>query len=136
MAAGEIGTSGVPNKYTRWYTNDLNMGSYFLHAPWCAIYIAWVAEQVGVRAKVGTDAYTPTWASWYAAKGRWGTTPRPGAMVFFDWGGGKSRSGIDHVGIVEKVHSDGSVTSIEGNSSGRVQRVHRTSSIVGYGYWA
>ncbi|GAA4191527.1 hypothetical protein GCM10022252_31450 [Streptosporangium oxazolinicum] len=131
-----MGISGVPNKYTQWYASSLGKGSYFLTAPWCAIYVAWVAERAGVRAKVGTDAYTPTWAAWYAGRGRWGTAPRPGAIVFFDWSGGKSRSRIDHAGIVEKVHSDGSITSIEGNSSGRVQRVHRTSSIVGYGYWA
>ncbi|GII83281.1 hypothetical protein Ssi03_12710 [Sphaerisporangium siamense] len=89
-----------------------------------------------MRATVGTYAYTPTWAAWFAAKGRWGIKPRRGAIVFYDWAGGKSRAGIDHAGIVEKVYSDGSISSIEGNSSGRVQRVHRSSSIVGFGYWA
>ncbi len=110
--------------------------TYFTTAPWCAIFVAWVAQQAGLRAKVGTDAYTPTWAAWYASKGRWHTTPKVGAIVFFDWGGSKSRVNIDHAAIVEKVNGDGSIETIEGNSSGRVQRVHRSSSIVGYGYWA
>lgn len=133
-AASGIGTTGVPNEYTRWYARL--KGSIFLTAPWCAIFVAWAAEEADVRARVGTYAYTPTWAAWYASKGRWGTKPKRGAVVFFDWAGGKSRAGIDHAGIVEKVHSDGSITTIEGNSSGRVQRVHRFSSIVGYGYWS
>jgi surface antigen len=89
-----------------------------------------------VRSKTGTDAYTPTWANWYAAKGRWGTKPKVGAMVFYDWGGSKSRANIDHVGIVEKVNSDGSIVTIEGNHSNAVARVNRSSNIVGYGYWA
>jgi surface antigen len=43
---------------------------------------------------------------------------------------------IDHVGIVEKVHSNGTITTIEGNHGDRVARVKRSGSIVGYGYWA
>jgi surface antigen len=81
-------------------------------------------------------AHTVTWANWYAAKGRWGTEPKVGAMVFYDWGGSKSRGNIDHVGIVEKVHSNGTITTIEGNHGDRVARVKRSGSIVGYGYWA
>ncbi|WP_371784710.1 CHAP domain-containing protein [Streptosporangium subroseum] len=125
----------MPNKYTRWYA-DLMNSSYFSTAPWCAIFVAWVAQQSGVRAKVGTDAYTPTWAEFYANKGQWHSAPKVGAIVFFDWGGSKNRANIDHAAIVEKVFSDGTIQTIEGNSSGRVQQVHRTSSIVGYGYWA
>lgn len=89
-----------------------------------------------MRDKTGTAAHTPTWANWYASKGRWGTTPKRGALVFFDWSGGKSRSGIDHVGIVEKVNSDGTITTIEGNHNNAVARVTRSGYIVGYGYWA
>lgn len=133
-ASAEIGVSGRPNKFTRWYST-LGKGS-FLTSPWCAIFVAWSGQQAGVRAKVGTYAYTPTWASWFASRGRWGTTPKRGAIVFFDWSGGKSRTGIDHAGIVEKVNKDGSIVTIEGNHSNRVARVTRTSKIVGYGYWS
>ncbi|MFB4274597.1 CHAP domain-containing protein [Nonomuraea sp. MTCD27] len=58
------------------------------------------------------------------------------ALVFYDWSGGKSRSGIDHVGIVEKVNANGTIVTIEGNHGNKVARVPRSSSIVGYGYWA
>lgn len=134
-ARAEIGVSGRPNKYTRWYANGIDKGSEFLSVAWCAIFISWVAEEAGVRSKTGTEAWTVGWANWYAAKGRWGTKPKVGALVFYDWGGGESRSGIDHIGIVEKVHSNGSITTIEGNHSNKVARVERSSSIVGYGYW-
>ncbi|WP_405145245.1 hypothetical protein OG589_00825 [Sphaerisporangium sp. NBC_01403] len=50
---------GVPNKYPRWYANDLGKGSLFLTAPWCATFVAWAADEAGVRAKVGTDARPP-----------------------------------------------------------------------------
>ncbi|WP_052422512.1 CHAP domain-containing protein [Nonomuraea candida] len=103
---------------------------------WCAIFISWAAEEAGVRSKTGTEAWTVGWANWYAAKGKWGTKPKVGALVFYDWSGGKSRSGIDHVGIVEKVNANGSIVAIEGNHSNAVARVPRSSSIVGYGYWA
>lgn len=124
----------MPNKYTRWYSKL--KGSQFLYAEWCAIFLVWAAEKSDVRARTGTEAYTPAWADWFAHKGRWGVRPRRGAIVFFDWSGGSSRSGIDHVGIVETVHKDGSITTIEGNSSNRVQRRERSFGIAGYGYWA
>jgi surface antigen len=124
----------VANKYTRWYSKL--KGSEYLHAEWCAIFLAWAAEKAHVRARTGTAAYTPAWANWFAKNGKWGIKPQRGSVVFFDWKGGKSRSGIDHVGIVEKVHSDGTITTIEGNHSNTVARVKRASSIVGYGHWA
>lgn len=115
--------------------NDLGKGQEFLTADWCDIFIAWVAEQAGVRKQVGTFAYTPDHANWFASKGRWGTTPKRGAIVFFDWQGGKARSGIDHVGIVFKINADGTIVTIEGNYHNRVAKVVRASGIVGYGYW-
>lgn len=62
-------------------------------------------------------------------KGR--TTPQPGDIITFDWGG----DGIgDHIGIVESV--DGSqVTTIEGNYSDSVKRRYlsaNASSVKGY----
>lgn len=120
--------------YTRWYAQ--RWGREYLNAEWCAIFIAWAADKAGVLKRVGADAYTPSWADWYARKGRWGRKPKRGAVVFYDWQGGKARWGIDHVGIVERIHPDGSITAIEGNASGKVRRTWRSPSvIVGYGYW-
>jgi surface antigen len=50
--------------------------------------------------------------------------------VFFNWDGGR----VDHVGIVESVNGDGSIYTIEGNTSNNiVERRHRKSMIAGYG---
>ena len=48
-------------------------------------------------------------------RGAWGTSPRVGAVVFFRFPGGPAR--IHHVGIVTGVNLDGTVDTIEGNTS-------------------
>ena len=58
-------------------------------------------------------------ASWAQRTGRYlpaGSAPQPGDLILF---------GSEHVGLVESVNPDGSLTTIEGNSSDAVSRVHR-----------
>lgn len=55
---------------------------------------------------------------WFVAKGQsvsWRQTPKRGDIVFFDFSG--KHTSRTHVGIVEKVNADGSITTIEGNTS-------------------
>jgi CHAP domain len=110
---------------------------------WCAKFVWWVFRQSVASGLIPKAAYTPTFAQWFRDHGRWGSTPRPGAVVFFDFpGDGINR--ISHVGLVEAVNRDGTITTIEGNtSSGRggsqrdgdgVWRRTRRTGIVGYGY--
>jgi len=57
--------------------------------------------------------------SWAQATGRYlpaGSTPEPGDLILF---------GDQHVGIVESVNPDGSLTTIEGNYDNQVSQVHR-----------
>ncbi|HLU73066.1 MAG TPA: CHAP domain-containing protein [Nonomuraea sp.] len=110
--------------------------SLYANAPWCDMFVSWVGEQSGARHTIGWDAYTVTHAKWFKDNGRWGTQARPGAVVFFDWGGSKNISAIDHVGLVKKDNGDGTITTIEGNTgNGKVEeRVRPVSQIVGYGY--
>jgi hypothetical protein len=131
LAKSQLGISGRPNRFTRWYSAE--HGNLYLRQPWCAIFLAWLEHKIGYKA-ASDDAYTPTMATQFEQEGRWGSKPRVGAYVFFDWGGSKSRSNIDHVGLVVKVHRDGSITSIEGNSSDSVAQRRHSSNIVGYGY--
>jgi surface antigen len=61
------------------------------------------------------------------------------AVVFFDWGGSHKISQIDHVGLVERVGSDGSIVVLEGNAAGpdpgfKVRRTRYRGLIAGYGY--
>ncbi|WP_326640991.1 CHAP domain-containing protein [Streptosporangium sp. NBC_01755] len=108
----------------------------YANAPWCAMFVSWVGEMAGIRPTMGWDAYTVTHAKWFKENKHWGTTPTPGAVVYFDWAGSKSIDGIDHVGFVKKDNGDGTITTIEGNTgNGNVeQRIRPVSQVVGYGY--
>lgn len=71
-------------------------------------------------------------------RGQWGSTPKVGAIVYYNLSG---LGRVSHVGIVEKVFSDGSWYAIEGNTDerggrtgGKVMRKHRYSVGVGGGF--
>lgn len=136
VAASQIGYREGPN-------NDNKYGAELggNHQPWCDYFVSWCfkhADAEGLDGP-GTYAYTPSHAGWFRNSGQWGHEPRVGAVVFFDFPGGPDR--ISHVGIVERVLSDGWVGTIEGNTDGngsrtggQVMRQTRRSGIVGYGY--
>ena len=96
--------------------------------PWCAYFVSYIAKMSG--APIGSHGegmgYVPNIISWakntnrfIAASGQ----ARPGDLVLFS----------QHIGIVEGVNKDGSLTTIEGNTSNRVARRHHSrSEIVGF----
>ncbi|GGL24716.1 CHAP domain-containing protein [Planomonospora parontospora] len=150
IAESQIGVKendrGGGTRFHRWYmdshraaeTVERDGGAIrgYANAPWCAMFVSWVGEQAGIRPVFGWDAYTVTYAQWFRANGHWGTTAKPGAVVFFDWKRGDSLYGIDHVGLVEEDNGDGTITTIEGNTgNGKVERrVRPKAEVVGYGY--
>ena len=81
--------------------------------PWCAYFASWAAQQAGTPIGdagqgLGSVAEITDWAQ---RTGRYlpaGSTPQPGDLILF---------GTDHVGIVESVNPDGSLTTVEGNST-------------------
>lgn len=81
--------------------------------PWCADFVSWVYSQAG---KATNAPYCPTFVQQLKKQGRWKghANPEPGDLVFFDWDGDKNP---DHVGIVKSVNGDGTITTIEGNTS-------------------
>lgn len=90
--------------------------------PWCATFASWAARQAG--APVGDtgqgSASVEGIADWAGRTGRLqpaGTTPAAGDLVLF---GGR------HIGIVEAVNADGTLTTVEGNYRNSVQRVRRS----------
>jgi cell wall-associated NlpC family hydrolase len=91
--------------------------------PWCAYFTSWVAAQAGVP--VGPDGrgigYVPTVKQWAEQTGRYipaGSAPaRVGDLVVFDRGGDGV---LDHIGVVTGTSPDGSIRTVEGNSSDRV----------------
>jgi hypothetical protein len=88
--------------------------------PWCAYFVSWAAQQAGAplgEAGQGFGGVSAV-AGWAQRTGRWtpagaGTRPNPGDLIV--WGG-------RHIGIVESVDADGSIHTIEGNSSDAVTR--------------
>jgi hypothetical protein len=86
--------------------------------PWCAYFVSWAARQAGAPlgdAGQGFGRVDDVW-SWAERSGKAipaGTgTPQPGDLVVWD----------EHIGLVESVKPDGSITTIEGNSSDQVSR--------------
>jgi PKD repeat protein len=89
----------------------------FYPAPWCAYFVSWVARRAG--APLGPSGqgfgYVPYIRAWAQRTGRWRRQPRSGDLVMFP----------QHVGLVERVYRNGTLTTIEGNSSNRVARRFR-----------
>jgi CHAP domain len=88
--------------------------------PWCAYFTSWAAAQAGAplgEVGQGFGAVEAVYA-WAQRTGRAmpagpGVVPSPGDLIV--WGG-------RHIGIVESVDPDGSIHTIEGNSSNAVSR--------------
>ncbi|MFI0449668.1 CHAP domain-containing protein [Actinomadura sp. 6N118] len=128
---------GGYTKFGDWYSEnvDKDNDSYFKTAPWCDMFIAWAANQVGVQDWVGEFAATIEHAKWFKKQDAWGTKPEPGALVFFAWSGSKDIDAIGHVGLVEKV--DGrTLTTIEANTDAVYlkRKTRDVKDVVGYGY--
>jgi CHAP domain len=87
--------------------------------PWCAYFASWAARQAGVPLGdqgQGFGSVSAVW-SWAQQSGKAiqpGTQPpQPGDLIVW---------GDRHIGIVESVDPDGSIHTIEGNSSNQVAR--------------
>ena len=129
-----LGTAEYPpgskhNKITEWYPMN--------GQPWCDMTVSYAAAHSDNLAVVGKFAYTVAHAQWFQSRGLWHYGiggMRPGDIVFFDWHGSRSIGNIEHVGVVEAVNSNGTFTSIEGNTSHVcARRLHNASYVVGYG---
>lgn len=137
IARRQIGVKESPPnsnnvRYNTWYYGrEVNGKAY----PWCAVYVAWVFDQAGVKLPIRTASCGALMRSAQSA-GCWVTGDyRPGDVVIYDFPGGAK---TDHCGIVESV--DGTyISAIEGNTSsasdadgGAVERrARKFSQIVG-----
>ena len=112
-ARAEIGTVEGPKD------NETKYGAFtkknFL--PWCGSFIMWCANEIGFK-DMPDVVYTPAGVAKFQGMGAWSSAasahPKPGDIVFFDFPGGEA---VDHVGIVVKDNLDGSVVTVEGNTS-------------------
>src|SRR3954451_17695388 len=83
-------------------------------APWCAYFVSYVARQAGAPIGAGGSGigYVPYIRAWAKQTKRWKATPRAGDLITFP----------QHVGIVENVYKNHTLTTIEGNSGNAVRR--------------
>ena len=121
IAAAEVGQAEAPPG-----SNDSARIAQYRQAtagapgpgPWCAYFVSWVARQAGTPIGEHGQGFGSVDAvyAWAQRSGRAvpiaAGPPRPGDLVVWD----------EHIGIVEGVGPDGSIHTIEGNSSDRVSR--------------
>ena len=86
--------------------------------PWCAYFASWAAKQAGEPLGEQGQGFGSVSAvySWAQRTGRAEPAsyrPNPGDLIV--WGG-------EHIGIVESVDANGTIHTIEGNSSNAVSR--------------
>lgn len=111
IAKAELGTKENPSGSNKVKYNKQKP------LPWCGFFVMWCTEKVNLA--IPNCVYTPAGASGFQGKGLWtnAETTKPlkgGEIAFFNFPAGEN---IDHVGIVIKDNGDGTVTTIEGNTS-------------------
>jgi len=84
--------------------------------PWCAYFVSWAARQAGVPlgdSGQGFGRVDDVYA-WAQRTGKaipaGSAPPQPGDLIVWD----------EHIGVVESVGADGTINTIEGNSSDKV----------------
>ena len=117
VALAEVGTVEGPKD------NETKYGAFTKanFVAWCGSFVMWCGNKAGV--KIPNTIYTPNGAAAFQKAKAWqdakDADPQPGDIVYFDFpGDGVER--ISHVGIVIKNNGDGTVTTVEGNTAGKV----------------
>jgi hypothetical protein len=121
LARGEVGVSEQPPG-----SNDSPRIAQFRKAtagsgvgPWCAYFVSWAAREAGVP--IGDsgqgfgrvdDVYAWAQRTGKAIPNGSGVKPQQGDLIVWD----------EHIGMVESVDPDGTIHTIEGNSSDKVSQ--------------
>jgi hypothetical protein len=98
--------------------------------PWCAYFVSWAARQAGVPLGDQGQGFGRVddvfaWAQKTGKALPAGSTPAPGDLIVWD----------EHIGVVESVDPDGTIHTIEGNSSDKVsQRTYGSDGGGAVGY--
>lgn len=124
LARGEVGTSETSDAFAE---KPYNNGS-----AWCASFTSWLWNEAGYDVSWTDFDYVPAVWNDAAAMGLQARAAQaqPGDLIVFDWEGDGTP---DHIGVVDSVNG-GTIHTIEGNSSDRVQRMQygmNSGNIVG-----
>jgi hypothetical protein len=128
LAQGELGVAEQPPG-----SNDAPRIAQYREAtagapgpgPWCAYFVSWAARQAGVPIGEQGQGFgrVDDVLAWAQRTNRVVSAPQPGDLIVWD----------EHIGLVESVAPDGTVTTIEGNSSDQVKRnTHPAGSALAY----
>ena len=105
----ELATAQLGNNYTT-YCKDMG---YNYRIEWCACFISWLAEKLGITDIIPVDMSCNSQIKKFKALGVWHTDSniQSGDILYYDW---DSSGDADHVGIVIS-NTNGILTVIEGN---------------------
>ena len=96
---------------TAYYGREASGSAY----PWCMAFVWWVFREAGFSLyKTASCTAFVTRYRVYAPRQIVPSGFQPGDIVFFDFSGRRAKT--EHVGIVESVGADGTLTTIEGNT--------------------
>lgn len=136
IAAWQIGVLETPANSNRVkYAEEYGLNG----SPWCVMFVWWVFKEAGfnlTKTASCTELTNLYKKSTTPSHGCWVTADfKPGDIVMFDFSGKKSIT--EHCGIVEKVNTDGTIVTIEGNTAvgndsngGAVMRRTRSLTLV------
>jgi len=87
---------------------------------WCAAFVTVIGDISGASQYIGRECGVHRFVQIFKNKGIWRgfKKPQAGDIIVFDW---QKNGWKDHIGFVEKIEGN-QVTTIEGNTSGRVAR--------------
>lgn len=112
-----------PGECDKYFTKgQRNGGMSCARTPWCGAFTRWVWAKAGVKAPTKNPLYATNWgakksSSTFKRRGKnKGGNPQPGDVVVY---GSPGQSG--HVSIVVKVHGNGNIDTVDGNSSNAVR---------------
>jgi cell wall-associated NlpC family hydrolase len=131
IAAGELGVTESPpgsNNSPRIAQYRSATAGSPGPGPWCAYFVSWVAQQAGapIMDNGSGSGSVDAIRAWGERTGRGmpnTATPQPGDLILFN----------QHIGLVESVDPNGTIHTIEGNSSNMVtRRTHQPSEATGF----
>ncbi len=117
-----LGSNNIPNKP---YANG---------QPWCQRFVNWVYQQANCPIPNNNSESTPETyeilknnPNWHTFQGNIEESPQPGDLMYT-----ADNISIYHVGIVTKVNNDGTIETVEGNSSDCVSKRVRNAKNLHY----
>ncbi|MFD5919289.1 peptidoglycan-binding protein [Kitasatospora sp. NPDC058201] len=100
-----------------------NCNPYGPCVAWCALFTSWAWRQAGVNFSTAFSGDFYYYGRNHGTLHSGLSNPQPGDAIVFGTGPQNTSTSV-HVGIIEKANADGTVDTIEGNSSDQVIRRH------------